>query len=164
MRGCRGERLFFAGVAETAVFADGAVELLDRLPGDVGVGCDHHLSDAVAVVDGEVVFTEVDEDYAYLAAVVGIDSAGGVDDGYAVVEGEAGAGANLAFISLGELHVESGGDEGALEGTQRDGAFGEEGTDVHAGRARRAVGGEGMVALVDYFNLHSFYKKCGYLL
>lgn len=148
-------RLFFAGVAEGAVFADGAVELLHRLPGYVGVCGDHHLGDAVAVVDGEVVLAEVDEYDSDFATVVGIDGAGGIDDGDSVVEGEAGAGPDLAFISLGQLHIEARGDEGALERAQRYGAFGKEGADIHSGGARCAVGGERMVAFVDYFDLHN---------
>ena len=67
-------------MAESAILTARAVKFGDRFPCDVGILFDDHLADAVAVIYGEVVLTQIDEDYAYLSAIVGIDRAGRVGD------------------------------------------------------------------------------------
>lgn len=81
---------------------------------------------------------EVDEDDADFAAVGGVYGAGGVEDGEAMLEGEAGLGADLAFVAVGDGHFEAGGDEDALAGLEGvvDG-----GIKIEAGVAFVGVGG-----------------------
>jgi len=61
---------------------------------------------------------QVDQDHADLAAVGGVYGAGGVQDGDAVLEGESGFGADLAFVAVRDGHLEAGGDQHALAGFQ----------------------------------------------
>ncbi len=67
--------LIFTGVAKGSIFSDRAVKFLYRFPSDMGIRLDNHLGDPVAIVDGEIIFTEIDEYDSYLPPVVGIDSA-----------------------------------------------------------------------------------------
>ena len=63
-------------MSEAAFAAFAAVEALGRLPDHGGIARHDHLGDAVAVVDGKGFLREVDQDYAYFAAVVGVDGTG----------------------------------------------------------------------------------------
>ena len=67
-------------MAESASLSARAVKFGDRFPCYVGILFDDHLADAVTVIDGEVVLTEIDQDNAYLSAIVGIDRSGRVGD------------------------------------------------------------------------------------
>ena len=139
------------GVAECAIFPDGGVESLGRLPFHSGVGRDHHLADALSVVDREGLVGEVDHDYADFATVVGIHRAGGVDDGDAAAQGEAAAGADLALITLGELHVKARGNQCAFHGLEHYG-FLQEGPDIHSGISGGGIFREGVVrAVYDFY-------------
>lgn len=70
-----------AGGAEAFGASGGIIEFLgiiEELDGSVGDGCDDHLCDPVAVVDGEWLLSEVDECDEDFASVVGVDGARGV--------------------------------------------------------------------------------------
>ncbi len=58
--------------------------------------CDHHLGDAHAAFDEEFLFAEIDQQDLHLAAIVAVDRAGRVEAGDAVLQREAGAGADWA--------------------------------------------------------------------
>ena len=101
---------------------------------------DHHLGDAVSGLDYEGVLAEVQEDDFDFAAVGGVDGAGGVGDCDGVLEGEAGAGADLGLKAWGEFDREAGGYGVGLVGMNRD-FF--DAAEVHAGVFFGAVGVDG---------------------
>lgn len=118
-------------MAEAAVAAESFVDFVDLFPIDALVAGYYHLADAFAVVDDEGFLGEVNDDDTNLAAVVGVDGAGGVGDGDTMFERKAGAGAYLTLEAAGELHVKAGGYKYTFERLQHDGV-GEESADIHA--------------------------------
>ena len=106
-------------MAESTVFAPGTVEFAGLLPSHTGILFDHHLTYAVAVIDGEVVLAEVYEYYADLAAVVGVDGSWSIRYCHAVIESHAASGTYLTFIARGELHVQARGYQSTLQRLQR---------------------------------------------
>ena len=82
------------------------------------------------------------DDYdADVAAIVGVDGAGGVDQRNAVLQSEARAGAYLTFIALRELYAQTCGDEAAFERAEGD-RFGNVGAHVHTRSRVGLIGGE----------------------
>ncbi len=97
-------------MSEGTVASFGGVDVLDGFPFNMDIFFDHHLGDSFARGDGVWLVGEVDEDDADVATEVGVYGAGGVDERKAVFERESGAGTDLAFIALRQLHAESGRD------------------------------------------------------
>ncbi len=128
-----------AGGAEAACAAGGVGEGVGFGDVDAEDGGDDELGDAHAGFDVEVCVGGVEEKDGDFAAVAFVNGAGGVEDGDAVFEGEAAAGADLGFGVGGELDLEAGGDLGVA-------ACGDGGgldcADVHAGVTGVGVGGE----------------------
>src|SRR6266567_547565 len=63
----------------------------------MGDGNDQQLGDAHSALDGECSLTEIDQRHFYLAAVVGVDRAGRVHDGYADFGGQSRTGTDLSL-------------------------------------------------------------------
>ena len=109
---CRGSSfLLLSRAAEAAGAAVGFGELSDLRQGDLGELADHHLRDAIARTDGEVVAAEVEEDHLDFAAVVRVHRAGRVRYRDMVLGCPAAAGANLRLISGRQFNGEPGGDD-----------------------------------------------------
>ncbi len=101
-----------AGRAETAAAPPAFRQGVDRFPGDVTDRGDDHLGDAHARLDGKGFGPDVGEDDHDLAAVIGIDGAGRVDEQNAVTDGQAGARPHLGLVALGQR-------DGDARGTSR---------------------------------------------
>ena len=97
--------LFDAGMAEGAIFAAGAVKLLDRLPFDMRVLFNNHLTYTVTIVDGKILFAEIDQYNADFATIVGIYGAGTVGNRYSMIQSQSGTRPDLTFVALGQLHI-----------------------------------------------------------
>src|SRR5262245_9383297 len=109
-------------------FADG----LYLLPGYLLYGRDHHLRDPVAMMEGLLFHRKISEDDLDLAPVVGIDGAGRIEAGDAMLDGHAAAGTDLRFIAQRQLDKEAGRHQLPFQGLQDEG-IGEIGTYIHAG-------------------------------
>ena len=83
------KRLFLSGAAEAAFGSCGFAEFVCRFKFGFCDGGEDHLRYAVSGLYREVFFSEVYQDYSDFAAVVGVYCAGRVEDGDAVLEGEA---------------------------------------------------------------------------
>lgn len=82
----------------------------------------NELCDALAGGNDVVLFdVAVVEDDFKLAAEIGIDGAGRVENDDAVLESEAGPRTNLNFETDGNVERETGGESGALSGRNDDG-------------------------------------------
>ena len=66
-------------MSECSIFAFGAVEFLDRFPRHMRILLHYKLGNTVAIVYGEIKFTEVDKNNTYFAAIVSIDGAGRIN-------------------------------------------------------------------------------------
>src|SRR5262245_51722226 len=75
------------------------IDLLEMNGRDAG---HDQLRDAIAARDAERLGTVIDQDHLHLAAIVGVDCAGRVQYGDTVLEREARARADLAFVALGD--------------------------------------------------------------
>ena len=109
-------------MTEAARPAAGGVQFLDLDEAHRGDRGDDELGDAHAAFDGEVGRAVVDQGDVDLAAVVGVDGPGGVDGRDAVLGGEAGPGADLAFVAGGDGEREPAGDQADLAGLEDHGA------------------------------------------
>jgi len=112
-RAVASELLSAAGAAETACAALGVVERIDEL----GIAHDHRinadLGNAVAGFVSESVVTEIHEDDADLAAIVGVDGTGGVEHEDSLFQREAAARADLHLEAFVDCDREAGADETA---------------------------------------------------
>ena len=95
-------------------------------------GRQHQLGDALAAGEPHPLLPPVHQDDAHLAPVVAVDGARGVRDAQAVLEGQAGARADLPLQSRRDGHGDAGGDEPALARGEVDRLVGAQ---VHAGGA-----------------------------
>lgn len=123
-------------VAEAARPSRGRIEGAggDGLPGDALHPRQDELGDAVPAEDRRGLGPEVHQQDHEFAPVVGVDRAGGVQDGDAVPGGEAAAGPDLNLESVGDGEAQSGRDEGARPGGNDEG-FLDRGEDVGPGGA-----------------------------
>ena len=150
--------LLGAAVSESSLSAFCGVEGGDGYELGLFASGNDHLGYALSVSDGVGLAAEVDEYDAYLASIVGVDGAWGVEHGDAVFEGEAAAGAYLGFVAGGKGDAQACGYEGSLHGLELYGAV-EVGAEVHACALGGGVGGEGVVTVVDYS--YGFHRVCG---
>src|SRR5476651_664295 len=88
--------------AEAAGAARAGGQRSDLVEGDAADRRDHQLGDALAALEHECLAAEIGEDDVNLAAIVGIDRAGAVEHGDAVLEGEARARPDLPLVTLGQ--------------------------------------------------------------
>ena len=97
-------------------------ELVHDVEHDTGHGLHDELRDPVPAADHDgLVPVVVDQGDLDLAAVAGVDGAGGVDDGQPVAGGEPGAGVQEAGVPGGDGDGDPGGDEGPFAWGQGDG-------------------------------------------
>ena len=84
-----------------ATFATlGLVENFDLFPYGLFVSGYYHLANSLAVFYNKIVRREIYEYYTYLATIVGIDSAGRIKHGYALLDSQATPGTYLSLVSL----------------------------------------------------------------
>ncbi len=138
-------------MAITALAALGGVEGFHQRKVHLFMARHHELGNTLSIVDGKRVLRQVDEHYANLAPIVGIDSSGSVEHGKPVFQGQSTAGAHLSLKAFGQRDVQPSRDEPTLHRTEHDG-FVEVGTEVHSRTLRSGIGGEGLVPPVDDFN------------
>ena len=75
-------------------------------------GCDNHLGDAHAAFDHEILLAQIGEDDFDLAAIIAIHRSRRVEAGDAVLDGKAGARADLRFKALWHFEDEAGWGQG----------------------------------------------------
>ena len=92
--------LLLAGTAKPTSTALGLREFGYLLKIGLNKRCDDHLSNPVAALNSEGFRAVINQYYADFAAVIGVNSAGGVEYGNAMLQGQAGAGAYLCLIII----------------------------------------------------------------
>src|SRR5262249_46368449 len=100
--------------------------------------------DAVAPRERESRLAMIDKDHPDLAPVVGVDGAGAVEQADTMLEGQAGAWADLRLIAGGKSDGEAGRDEPACARREFTG-FGSGRQQVDARRRLARIGGQGQV-------------------
>ncbi len=113
----------------------------------------HHLGNALAVVDDEVFLREIDEQDHNLATIIGIDSSRSVQHRNTVLQRQSATGTYLRLESCGECDVQSCGDETAFHGTKHDG-FIDVGTQIHACTLGSGVCWQRLMTFVDNLYFH----------
>ena len=83
----------------------GVVEFASKLKFALFVACYHHLRDAFALGNDEVVGGKIDKQHAYLAAIVGINGAGRVEDGDSMLQSQTTSGTHLEAAPCTDLSV-----------------------------------------------------------
>ena len=118
---------------------------------------DDHLGDALAVFHHEILLRQIDEHHANLSTIVGIDGAGGVEHGDALLQGQSATGPHLGFVTCWQGDVQTRGYEPALQWAQRDG-YAEVGPQIHARTLCRGILWQGVMPLVDDFYFQHLVK------
>ena len=151
--GFRIQRLLVSGVTEATGAAFGVGEGGDLNDLGLFVAGDNHLADTLTRLDGLRFATEVDENDAYLAAVVGIDRSRGIEHGQPALERHAATRTDLRLVTGRQFDEQTCRDEPALEGLERH-RLGEMTTDIHSGSQRTLVARQRIIALVDDSKFH----------
>src|SRR5438270_13242559 len=86
--------------AEAAGAAPALGQHGELVEGDAADRRDDELGDALAALDDDGVAAEIGQDDVNLAAIIGVDRAGAVEHGDAVLEGEARARPDLALVPV----------------------------------------------------------------
>ena len=94
-------------MSKSACSALGFVEFFNLYPFGLLVTGNDHLADAFAVLNLEIFGREIDEYYAYFAAIVGIDGAGSVEYGNPVLQCKTAARTNLRLVAFGKFDEKS---------------------------------------------------------
>ena len=127
------------------------------LPDHAGDGRDDELRDAVAAADADRLAAEVHEQHLHLAAIVGVDRPGGVEERQPLAHGEAAPRPHLPLEPGRDRERDARRHEAAVAGGERHVVL-DVGQEVHAGRLRRHVArqrqGLGGVAHADDRNAH----------
>ena len=109
------------------------------IPFNACVSRDHHLRDAHAARDGETFAAEIGEDHLHLAAVIGIDGAGAVQNRKTVFQREAGTRPHLRFIPFGQGDHQAGRHQRAGARRQNQ-ILGHGGAQIHTGGMFGCIG------------------------
>ncbi len=130
-----------AGGAETAGAAGGIRGLRDLEDGHLRNGCDDHLCDTHAALDHEILLAQIDEDDFDLAAIIAIHRSRCVEACNAVLDGKAGAWADLCLKTLRHFEDEAGGHQCAGAGFQSERFVSRNGgAQIHASGTSRLIG------------------------
>lgn len=136
-------RVLDAGRAEAAGAAGGIRGLRDLEDGHLRNGCDHHLGDAHAAFDHEILLAQIGEDDFDLAAIIAVHRSRCVEACNAVLDRKAGAWADLCLKTLGDFEDEAGGHQCAGAGFQSERFVSSNGSaQIHASGATRLIGGQ----------------------
>ena len=142
---------FCARVAESPCATVGLIKAVHRQPLGSAVAGNNHLADALTVLNGLWLITQVDKNNTDFAAIVGIDGARGVEHCQSPFQGKTAARADLALTPLGQRDINARVHEGTLQGLQRQGLL-EPCPQVHAGAQRRGILRHAMRPLVHYLH------------
>ena len=134
----------FAGVPKSTGIAAGFVKNIHFLQFGLVDPVDDHLGNPVSSAEGVRFGAKIDNGDLDLTTVVGIDGARGVDKPDAVFDRQTAAGSDLGFIARRQRHGKAGGQQGYFAFWQPQ-RFGDGNTDIHAGRLRGHVPGQGNV-------------------
>ena len=126
---------------------------LNKLPFRLFVTRDNHLRDALSVGNDKRFIRKVDKDDTYLASVVGIDGAGRIEDGDAMLDGKAASGTHLCFVARRQSHEETCGNKVTLHWPQLDRRI-DIGTKVNACGQRCCILWQRMTAAIDDLDFH----------
>ena len=109
-----------AGMAETAGTPARAVKIIDNLKLRLNYFGKDHLSDPHAARHGKSFSGVIDQNDLDLAAIIGIDRAGSVQERDAVLDRKAAPGTDLSFQMLGKGNDDPRGDKNAVPRLDRD--------------------------------------------
>ena len=123
---------------------------------------DNHLGDALAVGNDERFVREVYQYDADLATIVGVDGAGRVEDGDAMLDGKSAARPHLCLVACRQGHEEACGNEVPLHGTNLDGGF-DVGAEVKSCGQWRCILWQRMMAAVDDLDFHGEMGLMGFM-
>lgn len=145
--------LFFTRMSKSACSALGFVEFFNLYPFGLLVTGNDHLADAFAMLNLEIFGREVDENYAYFAAIVGIDGAGSIENCNSVFQSKTAAWTNLCFVAFGKFDEKSCRDKFAFHRLQNN-RFCKVRTKVDACRLRGCILRQSICGFVYYSNFH----------
>src|SRR3954462_5010223 len=138
---------FHAGGSEPAGAPRRLVELRNFVPDRPGMPRHDKLCNSHAATDAKRLLAQIDKDYTHFAAGVGVDGAGRVGHGDAVLGGQPGPWADLALESDRQGDRDAGRHDPPLQGLELDLAL-DRGQQVGTGRRRGGVVGQLQIATV----------------
>lgn len=131
------------GRTEAACTAHGFGHVADLGDAHLRYRRDYHLGNPHSATNDEVLLAEIDQQHLHLAAIVAVDRAGRIEAGNAVLEGEAGAWADLRLEARRHLEDESGRHQRPFSPRKRHGlGVGHRRTKIHASRTGGFIGGQ----------------------
>jgi uncharacterized protein len=123
---------------KTALATFSFLEPVLQLPADAADWCDDELGDSPPRLNVDRLLAEVCDDDLHLAAIVGINGAGRVEDGQALFEGKAAAWPDLSFIARRQADVYACSNETTRSGLDDD-LGGDCSHQVHTRRKIRSI-------------------------
>lgn len=139
--------------------AFGLIKLLDHNEFALFVPCDHHLGDALTIVDYKVFLRQVYQADPEFAAIVGVNGTRRIENGYPMPQRQAATRPDLSLKPHGQSNIQARRNELALERTKHYRLV-KIGANVHTGTLCRSIGGQSLMSLIDNFYLnHTKYNN-----
>lgn len=135
-------------MSEPTVCTLGGRDTHNGFPLHFRIGCHHHLGNTVCMLNGLRFLGKVDQDHFDLASVIRVDGTGCIEAGKTLFDGEPAPGADLCFVSIRQLYVQTSWYQSAFQGLQCYGSF-QIGAQIKASSAWCAVFRQRIGRLVD---------------
>lgn len=136
-----------------AFSAFGFLKLADHGEFTLLMPCNHHLGNALAIVDNKVLLRQVYQADPYLAAIVGINGARCIKNGYPMLQRQAAARPDLSLKPYGQSNMQARRNEPPLERAEHYRLV-KIGTNIHTGTLLRSIGRQLLMSLIDNFYLN----------
>ena len=128
-------------------------ESFNCLPLYLFVACHNHLRNALAILDYKIGIRKINKNNANLATLVGIDCAGRIKYGDALLQSQAAARSHLSLVSFGKGNAQACRYKTSLQWFQYD-WFGYVGTQIHACRQSGSIRRQRVMRFIYYLNFH----------
>ena len=135
------------------------IEFFNQQEAGLFVTGNDHLCDALSGFNGKIFLRKVDEQYAHLSPIIGIDGARSVQHRNAPFQCQPAARAYLSLIAFGQGDEKSRWDEPPFHGVQHDRGY-NVCPQVHAGTLRSGIRRQRLSAFVD--NLYFYHARNKY--
>lgn len=117
----------------------------------------HHLGNALTILNNEVFLRQIDEYHTYLATIISIDGTWRIEHGDTFLQRQSTTRSDLRLVASRQRDMQTSRNQPALERLQGDGGV-EIGPEIHARTLRSGILRQGLMPPVDDFYFQHVVK------